>query len=179
MLQRSFCVAYWNYINNLISPHNEDGKHQGQKWFWSYIKSLKQDYSGVSSLKHNGKLVTDSIGKAEVLNTQFQSVFTQDPDGDPPSKGPSPHPQMPSFQIGVAGITKLIKGLNIHKAAGPDLINGRLLKECCDACAPILQLIFQRSLESGTIPNDWHNANVTPLFKRVSATKLQTTGLCP
>ena len=123
--------------------------------------------------------MTDSIGKAEVLNTQFQSVFTQDPDGDPPSKGPSPHPQMPSFQIGVAGITKLIKGLNIHKAAGPDLINGRLLKECCDACAPILQLIFQRSLESGTIPNDWRNANVTPYSKRVSATKLQTTGLCP
>ena len=114
-----------------------------------------------------------------MLNTLLHSVFTQDPDGDPPSKGPSPHPQMPSFQIGVAGITKLIKGLNIHKAAGLDLINGRLLKECCDACAPILQLIFQRSLESGTIPNDWHNVNVTPYSKRVSATKLQTTGLCP
>ena len=65
-----------HYINDLISPHKEDGKYQGQKRFWSYIKSLKQDYSGVSSLKHNGKLVTDSIGKAEVLNTQFQSVFT-------------------------------------------------------------------------------------------------------
>ena len=85
-------MAYWNYINDLISTHNEDGKYQGQKRFWSYIKSLKQDYSGDSSLKHNGKLVTDSIGNAEVLNTQFQSVFTQDPDGDPPSKGPSPHP---------------------------------------------------------------------------------------
>ena len=32
-VQRSFCVAYWNYINDLISPHNEDGKHQGQKQF--------------------------------------------------------------------------------------------------------------------------------------------------
>ena len=91
-VQCSFCLAYSNYINDLISPHDEDGKYQGQKWFWSYIKSLKQDYSGVRSLKHNGKLVTDSIDKAEMLNTQFQSVFTQDPDGDPPSKGPSPHP---------------------------------------------------------------------------------------
>ena len=81
-VQRSFCMAYWNYINYLISPHNEDGKYQGQKQFWSCIKSLKQDYSGVSSLKH-GKLVTDFIGKAEVLNTQFQSVFTQDPDQTP------------------------------------------------------------------------------------------------
>ena len=83
-VQHSFHMAYWNYINDLISPHNEDSKYQGQKWFWSYIKSLKQDYSGVSSLKHDGKLVSDSIGKAEVLNTQFQSVFTQDSDGDPP-----------------------------------------------------------------------------------------------
>ena len=98
-----------------------------------------------------------------MLNTQLQSVFTQDPDGDSPSKGPSLHPQIPSFQIGIAGITKLIKGLNIHKAAGPNLINGRLLKECCDACTSILQLISQ---ESGTIPNNWCNANVTPLFKK-------------
>ncbi len=73
---------------------------------------------GVSSLKHDGKLVTDTIGKAEVLNNQFQSVFTRDPDGDPPDKGPSPHPQMAPFQIGVAGTIKLIKGLNVHKAAG-------------------------------------------------------------
>ena len=90
--------------------------------------------------------------KAEVLNTQFQSFFTQDPDVDyPASIGPSPHPQMPYFQIGVDGITKCIKGLNIHKEAGPKLINGRLLKECCNVYTPILQHIFQRLLESGII----------------------------
>ena len=83
-----------------------------------------------------------------------------------PVKAQAHTPKIASFQIGVASITKLIKGLNIHKAAGPNLINGRLLKECCDACAPILQLIFQRSLESGTIPNDWCNVNVIPLFKK-------------
>ncbi len=96
-VQCSFRTAYWNYINDLISPPNEDGKPQGQKRFWSYIISLKQDFSGVSSLKHDGKLVTDTIGKAYVLNTQFQSVFSKDPDVGipPPSKGPSPHPQMP------------------------------------------------------------------------------------
>ena len=49
-VQHSFRVAYWNYINDLISPHKEDGKYQGQKRFWSYIKSLKQDYSGIAPL---------------------------------------------------------------------------------------------------------------------------------
>ena len=73
---------------------------------------------------------------------------------------------MAPFQISIASVTKLIKRLNIHKAAGPDQINGRVLKECCDACASILQLIFQKSLETGQIPDDWHHANVTPLFKK-------------
>ena len=40
------------------------------------IYRLKQDYSGGSSLKHDGKLITNTISKAEELNTQLQSVFT-------------------------------------------------------------------------------------------------------
>ena len=94
-VQHSFRVTYWNYINDLISPHKEDGKYQGQKRFWSYIKSLKQDYSGVSSLKHNGKLVTDSIGKAEVLNTQFQSVSPKILMETPPVKAQAHTPKCP------------------------------------------------------------------------------------
>ena len=43
------------------------------------------------------KSSTDTIGKAEVLNNKFQSVFTRDCDLDPPDKGPSPHlPNAPS-----------------------------------------------------------------------------------
>ena len=165
-VQRMFRQSYWTYINDLINPPSEDGKVQGQKRFWSYIKSLKQDYSGIGSLKHDGKLITDTIGKAELLNHQFQSVFTKDPDETPPNKGPSPHPQMSPFKISLAGVVKLVKGLNVHKATGPDRINGRILKECGNVCAPILQLIFQKSLDTGLIPDDWRHANVTPLFKK-------------
>ena len=80
---------------------------------------------------------------------------------------------MAPFQISIASVTKLTKGLNIHKAAGLDRINGRVLKECCDACMPILQLIFQKSLETGQIPDDWHLANVTPLFKKGECCKAE------
>ena len=165
-VQCMFRSAYWTYINDLINPPSQDSKVQGKKRFWSYIKSLKKDYASIGSLKHDGKLITDTIGKAEILNNQFQSVFTKDPDIVPPNKGPIPHPQMAPFQISIADVTKLIKGLYIHKAAGPDQINGRVLKECRDACAPILQLIFQKSPETGQKPDDWHHANVTPLFKK-------------
>ena len=43
------------------------------KSFWKYIKSLRK---GVSTLFSGGKQVTDSFEKAELLNSQFHSVFT-------------------------------------------------------------------------------------------------------
>jgi hypothetical protein len=48
------------------------------RWFWKYIKSRKNDNIGVSPLKSNGKLVSNSKGKAEILIQQFKSVFTID-----------------------------------------------------------------------------------------------------
>ena len=62
-VQCMFRRAYWTYINDLINPPSQDSKVQGQKKFWSCIKSLKKDYAGIGSLKHDGKLITDTIGK--------------------------------------------------------------------------------------------------------------------
>ena len=46
------------------------------KPFWKYVKSLKQGTFGISALKSNGNVITDSLSKAEILNSQFKSVFT-------------------------------------------------------------------------------------------------------
>ena len=35
-----------------------------------------------------------SLDKAKILNEQFQSVFTTEPNSSLPSKGPSPHIQL-------------------------------------------------------------------------------------
>lgn len=42
---------------------------------WTYIKHKKNDHQGISSLKQDGKLITDTIPKANVMNDQFKSVF--------------------------------------------------------------------------------------------------------
>jgi hypothetical protein len=44
--------------------------------FWTYIKHKKSDKSGVAPLRKNGRLETDPINKANILNEQFQSVFS-------------------------------------------------------------------------------------------------------
>ena len=41
-----------------------------------------------------------------------------------------------------------------------------MLKECSSEIAPILALIFNESLAQGTVPDDWRQANVAPIFKK-------------
>ena len=43
------------------------------KKFWRYIKSQKQDATGVAPLRSAGKLYPDAAGKAQVLARQFSS----------------------------------------------------------------------------------------------------------
>ena len=52
------------------------------------------------------------------------------------------------------GVFKLLNGLNINKASGPDCLSARVLKECCFEIAPILALIYNESLAQGTVPDD-------------------------
>ena len=86
-------------------------------------------------------------------------------------------PHMESITVSTNGIAKLLKDLNPHKAAGPDQIKPLVLQKLRDVIAPILQVIFQRSLDTGRVPKDWSTAFVCPLFKKETPVLHQTTDL--
>ncbi len=73
---------------------------------------------------------------------------------------------MPNFTVGANGIDKLLWKLNPHKASGPDNISARVLNECRQEISPILACIFNKSIQEGTVPDDWRHANVAPIFKK-------------
>ena len=103
-----------------------------------------------------------------MLNRQFQSVFTIESNNDLPDKGNSPFPTISQIQINEFGIRCQLQRLKVHKATGPDNISARFLKETSYVIAPILTHIFQVSLSTGNIPNDWKEASIAPVFKRGS-----------
>ena len=73
---------------------------------------------------------------------------------------------MPKITVESNGVLKQLKSLNPNKAAGPDKISPRLLKELADVlCAPLTN-IFQAAIDSGTVPTQWRSALVTPIFKK-------------
>ena len=64
------------------------------------------------------------------------------------------------------GIIKLLKVLNVNKAAGPDSIACRVLRELADELGPVLTLLFRQSVQEGILPSEWKTAFVTPIFKK-------------
>ena len=163
--------AYWRHVSNTFKfendPSDPDSNKSGKiKKFWSFVKSLKKDAFGITSLRENGILKTDTKDKADICNRQFQSAFTREDDSDPPSKGASPFSFMGEITVDPKGVAKLLDGLNVHKAPGPDGLNARVLKECSTQISPILALIYNESLAQGNVPDDWRHANVSPVFKK-------------
>ena len=136
------------------------------KRFWSFVKSLKKEASGITSLRENGILKTDTEEKANICNRQFQSAFTREADTEIPLKGASPFSSMDEITVDPVGVAKLLTKLNIHKASGPDGLSARVLKECSSEIAPVLAYTFNEFLAQGAVPDDWRLANVTPVFKK-------------
>ena len=163
--------AYLRHISNIFTfenvPSDPDSNKSGKiKKFWSFVKSLKKDAFGITSLRENGILKTDTKEKANICNRKFQSAFTGEADSDPPPKGASPFSYMGEITVDPKGVAKLLDGLNVHKAPGPDGLNARVLKECSTQISPILAFIYNESLAQGNVPDDWRPANVSAVFKK-------------
>ena len=77
------------------------------------------------------------------------------------------YPSMPDITISTNRILKLLGNLKTDKAAGrPDEIKPIVLKELRNEIAPVIQIIFEKSLQTDQLQNDWKTARVSPLYKK-------------
>ena len=68
--------AYFSYINTIIEVNDDqDDKPSKQKRFWSYIKSLRKDNTGITQLKDKGRLFNAPKGQGQHLEPPLSSYF--------------------------------------------------------------------------------------------------------
>ena len=190
-VQQQIRTAYHHYVEDILGlttePGNNTHSKPDTKKLFTLLKHSKKDSQSIPPLQSNGKTFSDTTEKADILNNQFQSVFSPkhplslqqtcqqaihdhtDTGKIPSSSIPSStskYPTMPPFTIGSEGICKLLKALQPNKAAGPDKISPMILKELREQISGILQIIFSKSLHTGKLPSKWLDANISPIYKK-------------
>jgi hypothetical protein len=141
------------------------------KRFWKYVNSKTKTKIGIESLKdENGRDIQGDKEKAELLNSFFISVFTREDIDNPPHVFPL-NKLGNIFEINEITkeiIDKKISKLKITKSPGPDNCHPKIIKELKLELLTPLFIIFNKSIETGCVPNDWKLGNITALHKKGS-----------
>ena len=128
-------------MDHIIDKGDPEQEHKPkQKRFWSFIKSLGKDSSGIAPLKENGRLHAEPKDKADIFNRQYESTWTKEDKSSIPSPDGTLFPSMPEIEVTNEGVVKLLLKLNPNKASGPDLLPARVLKEMATEIGPFLTI---------------------------------------
>lgn len=146
------------------------GDKKNPKRLFSYVNSKRSTRAGITAIEKGGVTHTNNNAIADALNEHFCSVFNDDDDDDLPIFESSnvDHEMPRSFHLARDAVIKKLEKLERHKAIGVDGVSPYVLRECAEAFATPLLIIFERSMEEGVVPSSWREANVTPIFKKGS-----------
>lgn len=155
------------YVNDMIEPTpNDKNKGKISTRFWKYVRNKRKDTVNIASLKRkDGSEATAAEEKCNILNKHYQSAFTNE-NKTLPRLEDGNIPSIHRIEVTQKGVLKQLQNLNPKKAAGPDLIPTRVLKECANEVTPYLCTIFQLSLDKGKVPSDWKHARITAIYKK-------------
>jgi len=104
---------------------------------------------------------------AELLNNYFSSVFTVE-DTEDLQELPEYHGEerLNEMRFTPVDVMEKLTELDVYKSFGPDLTHPRIQKLAKDGISEAMSYIFNKSMETASIPEDWKLANVTAIHKK-------------
>ncbi len=170
---------YTNNIKEAKDKYDDDlietirtNKSSNPKLWWktlNHFTGKKEKSAHNNPMNIDGKIVHDDREKAEGFNSYFanQSNIDVTPEDIKDLGNPTtPEYTLANIDITTQNVEDILKSLNVTKASGPDGISPRMLRNSAKELAPVLQIIFSKSLQSETFPSIWKCANVSPIHKK-------------
>ena len=146
---------------------------ENPKSFWAYTQSKLKYKSSIPDLmipgsEQNPVYAKKDPDKAEVFVNYFSSVFTSEPDQDtmPPFEERQYEKVLDNINIDQELVLKKLEKLKVNKSPGPDTIHPRVLNGAAKSLSIPLTLIFQTSLQTKNLPDEWKHANISAIFKK-------------
>ena len=139
------------------------------KDYWRTLKQFikPEQSSSIPSLNADGVVLDDDADKANLLNDYFtQQTTLDDTHASLPATPLENTSTLNSLNLTQAEVQETLKSLNVGKAAGPDSVSNRLLKELAVPLSLPLCNLFNYSLHTGQVPSSWKEANITPIHKK-------------
>ncbi len=132
-------------------------------------RSLWQAIQTITDYKPPPQACDDDPSLPDTLN-HFYSRFEMQND-TPAQKLPTP-PNDQTLCLSAADVRKTLSRINPRKAAGPDNIPGRVLKDCAAQLTDVLTDIFNTSLSQVVVPTCLKSTTIIPLPKKSSVSCL-------
>lgn len=147
---------------------NQTGTADCQQQY-RYINEKRKLKQGITKLKtKDGRYVEENKGLADCLNEYFCSVFTEEKEGEGPPLERMTNESFDACVFTEEDVLRLLSKVKTNKSQGPDEIHPKLLKELSGELAKPLTDLFNQSLVTGVVPEDWKLANVVPIHKKGS-----------
>merc|ERR1739838_555890 len=100
-------------------------------------RSIKTKQGVSNVLDRSGKLTQTEDEAAAALNEYYQSVFTPDDDAtEPPAFPHQTEEELLDVTFMKETVEEILASRDPNKAAGPDGVESRILKECAEELAP-------------------------------------------
>ena len=158
-----------NFYNNLAKKLNDS--NTSSRKFRSIIKNFVngKETSIIPPLLVNINLSSNFREKASIFKDFFVQQCQSIANNSilPTNQIFYTQNRLRDFDIDSGKISKLINGLNPHKAHGHNGISLRMVKLCnLTTITKPLSVVYKSCLQQGVFPDEWKKGNIIPLCKK-------------
>lgn len=149
--------------------HLQNNMSSNMKIFWSFTKSKRQTNTYPNELLYNGTRSSHPTSMCQMFADYFQTTYSGGSVQSSGDNDPIIHELPTEFNqvtISPGAVESLLSKLDENKHGGPDGIPNIFVRRTCKFLAIPLSIIFNKSINAGSVPDKFKMALVTPIHKK-------------